>query len=122
MSKGKLKASCHQPKGRWITKHKRLAIYMRDEFMCCYCGRDLTSASSQELNLDHIVCRADGGTNHETNLITACKSCNSSRGSKSVENYATGGALKRIKIFRYRVLNIQTAKDIIAGKTGKFDN
>jgi 5-methylcytosine-specific restriction endonuclease McrA len=106
----------------WITKHKRLAIYLRDGFICCYCGRDLKGAKPCEINLDHLTPRSKGGDNDATNLITACKSCNSSRGNKSLEDYAPGGSLERIAEYRYKTLNIILAKALIAGTTGQFDN
>jgi hypothetical protein len=31
------------------------------------------------MTLDHIVACENGGSNHETNLITCCRSCNSSK-------------------------------------------
>ncbi len=36
--------------------------------------------------------------------------------------YATGGALERIEIQRWLPLNIELAKALIKGETGKFDN
>jgi 5-methylcytosine-specific restriction endonuclease McrA len=39
---------------------------------CCYCG-------CQGGTVDHIVARAQGGTDHWTNLTGACISCNSSK-------------------------------------------
>lgn len=106
--------------GSWISKHKRLAIYLRDGFLCCYCGSDLHDAKPSDINLDHIKPRSKGGSNSETNLITACKSCNSQRQAKSVKEYATGGAFERIQKNRYRSLkaHLVLAKAIIAGKTG----
>ena len=39
---------------KWIRKDKRLAIYLRDGFMCCYCGKDLHHAKPEEMGLDHL--------------------------------------------------------------------
>ena len=61
----------------WIRKDKRLAIYLRDDCRCAYCGRD--AAMGAILTLDHIVACENGGTNAATNLITSCRSCNSSK-------------------------------------------
>lgn len=71
--------SPHQPTGQWIRAEKRLAINLRDSFRCVYCCRDLHGADPRDVTLDHLVPKADGGTNHETNLVTACRSCNCSR-------------------------------------------
>lgn len=64
----------------WIRKDKRLAIYLRDGMACCYCGSVLEDGIT--LTLEHIQPRSEGGTNHESNLVTACRKCNSSRGNR----------------------------------------
>jgi 5-methylcytosine-specific restriction endonuclease McrA len=101
---------------KWITRERRLAIYMRDEFTCLYCGRDLHGADPKEVTLDHLTCRTNGGGNETHNLVTACRSCNSARGSKSWHEYATGGARDRITLTVILPVNIALAKSIIAGK------
>lgn len=62
---------------KWIRPVKRLAIYLRDDCRCAYCGRDASMGAV--LTLDHITACELGGTNEATNLITACRSCNSSK-------------------------------------------
>jgi len=62
---------------KWIRPAKRLAIYLRDDCRCAYCGRDASMGAV--LTLDHIVACELGGSNEEANLITACRSCNSSK-------------------------------------------
>ena len=59
---------------KWIRKAKRAAIYARDFHCCVYCGRDLSDAVA---TLDHVTARELGGSNHESNLVTACLTCNS---------------------------------------------
>jgi 5-methylcytosine-specific restriction endonuclease McrA len=103
---------------KWIRADKRLAIYIRDDFRCAYCGRDLKDASPEEVNLDHLLPRSAGGSNEASNLITACKSCNCSRQDKPWIDYATGGAIERIEQLRNRPLNRALAKAIIAGEVG----
>jgi len=95
--------------GRWIRAATRLAIYIRDGFTCLYCGAKFNKRGFN-LTLDHVVPHVKGGSNKPTNLITACRSCNSARQSKSVAKFATVAARKRIrnarrrKLTRYRVL------------------
>jgi hypothetical protein len=72
---------------KWITPVKRLAIYLRDEFRCVYCGRDLHDAHPRELTLDHLTPRCKGGSNEHTNLITACLNCNSRRQHRGVTQW-----------------------------------
>ena len=64
---------------KWIRPDRRLAIYLRDDCRCAYCGRD--AAMGAVLTLDHIVaCElTERPDNSATNLITACRSCNSSK-------------------------------------------
>jgi len=45
---------------------------------CIYCG------STKDLSVDHLIPRARGGPESGDNAVTACKSCNSSRGDKGV--------------------------------------
>jgi 5-methylcytosine-specific restriction endonuclease McrA len=104
--------------GKWIRPEKRLAIYIRDDFQCCYCGASLKNAEPCNVTLDHLVCRVYGGSNDATNLITACKSCNSSRQDKPWVDYATGGARDRIETRRHQPLNLALAKAIINGTAG----
>lgn len=99
----------------WIRRDKRLAIYLRDAFLCAYCGRDLHGARPEELSLDHL---AAGHADHrEQNLVLACFSCNSSRQDKPWRKYATGGAIKRIERLRRRSLAPyrRLAKAIMSG-------
>ena len=70
----------------WIRKEKRLAIYLRDGLACAYCRDSVESGA--ELTLDHVIPHSHGGKNGADNLVTACRKCNSSRGNRSVEDFA----------------------------------
>lgn len=70
----------------WIRQDKRLAIYLRDGMACAWCGATLEDGA--KLSLDHIIPHVEGGSNHESNLVTSCCQCNSSRGDRSVESFA----------------------------------
>lgn len=61
----------------WIRQEKRLAIYLRDGEACTYCG---ATSATDIMTLDHLLPHVAGGTNRESNLVTCCKTCNSSRG------------------------------------------
>ena len=52
----------------------RKKVFERDGYTCTYCG------SKDDLTIDHLVARAAGGTNDESNLMTSCRSCNSRKG------------------------------------------
>ena len=69
----------------WISQHKRLGIYLRDNLSCAYCGKGIEDGIS--LSLDHIKPYSKGGCNHQSNLVTCCGSCNSSRQDKPVTTF-----------------------------------
>lgn len=74
----------------WIRQEKRLAIYLRDGLACVWCGQAVEDGV--KLTLDHVICHVDGGSNHESNLVTACHGCNSRRGDRPVEDFAAAVA------------------------------
>lgn len=59
----------------------RLEILERDNYTCTYCGRQ------DDLTCDHIIPLVRGGTNEHSNLTTACRPCNSSKGGKTLEEW-----------------------------------
>lgn len=63
---------------KWIRPEKRLAIYLRDGAACAYCGATVEGGAM--LSLDHLTPWIEGGSHHESNLITCCGTCNSRRG------------------------------------------
>lgn len=60
--------------GAW--ERLRFRILNRDEFICRYCGASPLTSNKVLLHIDHIMPRSKGGTNAESNLITACGQCN----------------------------------------------
>lgn len=112
--------NAHQPLGCWIRRERRLAIYLRDGFRCVYCLADLSNARPFDISLDHLTPKADGGSNEPSNLVTACRHCNCSRGSLPLERFA--GPVTRRDIRRLTRRNLAPylvmAKALIAGKTG----
>jgi 5-methylcytosine-specific restriction endonuclease McrA len=64
-----------------------LAGYELREFLlnkwnraCAYCGVD-----NVPLQIEHIVCKACGGSNRESNLTLACGPCNQKKGAQPIE-------------------------------------
>jgi 5-methylcytosine-specific restriction endonuclease McrA len=112
--------SPHQPVGRWIRVEKRLAIYLRDSFRCVYCCKDLHGAEPTDVTLDHVKAKADGGTNHQSNLITACRACNCSRQDLPVARYCGVETRKDIRRLTRRNLKpyVKLAKAILADEAG----
>lgn len=52
----------------------RFQVLNRDGFKCHYCGRK--ASDGHELEIDHVKPLSDGGTNHLSNLRSACFDCN----------------------------------------------
>ncbi len=60
----------------------RFRVLMRDGFVCRYCGARPPEA---QLEVDHILPRARGGTDDIENLATACYECNHGKGKRVLE-------------------------------------
>lgn len=65
-----------------LTEAKRQQIRERDGEKCQYCG-----AHSPDGHVDHERSRANGGTNRSDNLVWACITCNTSKGSDSAAQF-----------------------------------
>lgn len=61
------------------------AVFMRDDFTCHYCGQE-----GGILEADHIVPFVKGGSDTMDNLVTACRSCNRKKHSKSYKEFTDG--------------------------------
>lgn len=74
----------------WEETRKR--ILKRDKWRCVKCDKPLYEKGSRP-NIDHIIDKADGGTDEDSNLRTLCPSCHSSRTAK--ESGGFGNSRKR---------------------------
>lgn len=70
----------------WIRQDKRLAIYLRDDLACVWCGDGIEQGV--QLSLDHLTPHSKGGGNHESNLVTCCTRCNSKRQARTMTQFA----------------------------------
>jgi 5-methylcytosine-specific restriction endonuclease McrA len=61
-----------------FTRHN---ILLRDEYRCQYCHERFPA---QDLSLDHVVPRSQGGHLSWTNAVACCRHCNGRKGCKSV--------------------------------------
>jgi 5-methylcytosine-specific restriction endonuclease McrA len=69
-------------------KHSTVALtnktlFGRDRNICAYCGGHFTNFN--HLSRDHIVPKFLGGVNVWTNVVSACKNCNSKKGHKTLK-------------------------------------
>jgi 5-methylcytosine-specific restriction endonuclease McrA len=61
-------------------KFNRRNIFARDNNRCQYCGRKF---ATQDLSLDHITPRSQGGQSMWTNIVCACLRCNVRKGGRT---------------------------------------
>lgn len=66
---------CQLRKGSTREWRKTRARILKASPTCAYCGEPATE-------IDHLVPVAKGGTDHLDNLVSACRSCNRSKGSR----------------------------------------
>ncbi len=60
----------------------RRNIFKRDYYTCQYCG---VQPGSEELTIDHVVPRAQGGITSWTNCVLACVACNKHKADRTPE-------------------------------------
>jgi hypothetical protein len=113
---------------KWLTRERRLAIYLRDGLACAYCGATMEDGAL--LTLDHLTPHCQGGSNASENLMTACRRCNSSRADRTVEAFAetvaaylnhgiTGSMImEHIESCQNRPVDLKAAKALIAKRGG----
>ncbi len=65
-------------------RHLAEDLAARDGLWCWFCEIGFLDAGSAELTIEHLVPKAHGGPNHPSNLVLACKRCNSDAGHLSV--------------------------------------
>lgn len=58
----------------------RRTLYKRDRMMCQYCG---STPGSEELTIDHVLPRAQGGLTTWENCVLACVDCNRTKANRT---------------------------------------
>ncbi|MCZ2483313.1 HNH endonuclease [Aquirufa nivalisilvae] len=67
---------------RTVSTRLRFKVFMRDNFVCQYCGR--TVQDGAKLEADHIVAYSKGGETILENLRTACWTCNNGKSNETL--------------------------------------
>jgi 5-methylcytosine-specific restriction endonuclease McrA len=57
-------------------------LFFRDGNLCMYCGKEMPDF---ELTRDHVKPVSRGGQNRWSNVVTACRTCNTRKGSRTPE-------------------------------------
>lgn len=71
------------PPRKPIPKRLRFEVLRRDNHACRYCG---AAAPDVQLVVDHVVPVVLGGTNEPSNLVTACRDCNTGKSSSAPDS------------------------------------
>jgi len=72
---------------KYGTKEQRRDIWNKTGGRCYYCGVALNPFTPGGLTYDHMIPQSRDGEHLIENLVLACKSCNSSKNDKTVEEY-----------------------------------
>lgn len=106
----------------WLSVEDKEKIWNKTDGKCYYCGIDLEIIGPRWVRerveneyggyehwkflgngmkpntfvIDHIMPRASGGSDDVENLVPCCNWCNSSKGSKNIEEFRFSMALKEI--------------------------
>lgn len=89
--------------------------YVRDNYRCIYCGRDMLSSLDDWLSLeiDHLQPTSKGGKDEDNNRVTSCNVCNKLKSSY----YRTNPPMpedkdQQIEIMRKHVLGKRMAEQL----------
>jgi hypothetical protein len=83
-------------RGRQLTLRDR--IFDRDGYRCVYCGEPYPA---EMLTLDHVEPQMRGGDHSEGNLVAACRSCNTRKGSLPAWAFLADHPVERENFLRY---------------------
>tara|TARA_Y100000389_G_scaffold132771_1_gene130236 strand:- start:931 stop:1695 length:765 start_codon:yes stop_codon:yes gene_type:complete len=63
---------------------KRVEILKREDYKCFYC---LCELKIDTFYLDHLVPQTKGGANYKSNLVSACRTCNTKKNASESESF-----------------------------------
>ena len=76
------RSSRHKTGQRTIPPLTNRELFLRDAHLCMYCGHQFRE---YELTRDHVVPFSRGGRDRWSNVVTACRSCNTRKGNRKPE-------------------------------------
>lgn len=68
-------------------RFKRPEVWSKTEGRCYLCGCSLSILPPIDQTMEHIIAQCKGGGNHNDNLWPACRSCNSGKNHRTIEEY-----------------------------------
>lgn len=75
---------------------------------CVYCG-----ASNTQLQVEHIIPRARGGSNRASNLTLACESCNVRKGNQTAEEFGYPEVQAQAKVPLKDAAHVSSIKTVV---------
>ncbi len=97
-----------------VVTFSRRNLFKRDHYVCQYCGRQ---APPDELTIDHVIPRSQGGESTWENCVVACLDCNKRKGNRTPEQ---AGMRLRRKPTRPRWQPLYALKEIRIESWSKF--
>jgi 5-methylcytosine-specific restriction endonuclease McrA len=91
-----------------IVKLNRRNLFARDRNQCQYCGRHFPT---NELSIDHVLPRAQGGGDSWENLVCACIKCNARKGGRTPEQAGMNMTRKPVRPKRNPLISIRLGQD-----------
>lgn len=71
-------------------------LYNKYKGRCYYCGNKLINKDGVIMvSLDHVIPKSRGGKNNITNYLPSCASCNSSKATKTLDEFRFYSAIKK---------------------------
>lgn len=84
-------------------------IRERDSHSCAYCGAT-AETSGAHLHLDHLTPRSHGGADVASNLVLACRRCNTARQDMTLTQWAAYAAEKYRLTIEPRAIRAQARR------------
>lgn len=104
-------------KRKALSKRTRFEVFKRDGFKCMYCGAHPPGVL---LHVDHVKPLAEGGTDDEDNLVTACENCNLGKGAVSLSAVPTPLAEKAAQVAE-REEQLRGYHEVLEGKRARLE-
>jgi hypothetical protein len=92
-------------------------LFRRDRNLCAYCGQTWADA---DLEREHILPLCRGGTDHWTNVVASCRSCNQRKANKTPEEAGMPLLFLPYVPSRWEDLILQTRRGHILGDQMEF--
>lgn len=88
---GKIVKAIVRKSQRQVDQNVSWKVFRRDRYRCRYCGRD-----DVPLTVDHLILWENSGPSIESNLVSACKKCNRTRGNTEYKDWLQSDYYKKV--------------------------